>query len=374
VSDLRASRLADLWSRHLAGEELVADEYEQLTEAFTTDEMFRRRLLHDRRLDGALAALGELGMRQRELLATMDQLIHAATHSDGFVEQLRMRLASEPMVRRAASRRVALAGMAAAAAIAAVFIALPRRSPHPIASRPAPAAMGRVISPRPADPVVVTHPARRAVLLLGGQDADLPLRPSSVDEPLRARLEQLGFAVDVVNAENHEAETARELERAQVVVLSPTVYTAELSEELIALPVPMVALESSAFTRLGLTGLAWKRDVGPTDQRFREVMITKPEHPLAAGLTGQAIVLQRRLGLRWGLPGEDAIIVASFPSSPANQSAVFAYERGSETPGGHAAARRVGLFLGNGRVIKSLTPDGWRLFDAAVTWSAADAR
>jgi hypothetical protein len=42
-------------------------------------------------------------------------------------------------------------------------------------------------------------------------------------------------------------------------------------------------------------------------------------------------------------------------------------------PGGRAAARRVALFLGNGRVIRSLTPDGWRLFDAAVAWSAADS-
>jgi hypothetical protein len=138
----------------------------------------------------------------------------------------------------------------------------------------------------------------------------------------------------------------------------------------------MVALESSAFTRLGLTGPVWKRDVGPTSQRLNEVLITEPKHPLAAGLTGQLAVLAKPQGLRWGLPGEDAIIIARFPGAPnpRPQGAVFAYERGSEMPGGRAAARRVALFLGNGRVVRSLTPDGWRLFDAAVNWSAADSR
>ena len=69
----------------------------------------------------------------------------------------------------------------------------------------------------------------------------------------------------------------------------------------------------------------------------------------------------------------DAIIVAHYPGGSAHHSAVFAYERGSEMLGGRAPARRVALFLGNGRVIRSLTPDGWRLFDAAVAWSAADS-
>jgi hypothetical protein len=42
-------------------------------------------------------------------------------------------------------------------------------------------------------------------------------------------------------------------------------------------------------------------------------------------------------------------------------------------PGGPAAARRVALFLGNLRVVSALNAQGWRLFDAAVSWSAAGA-
>ena len=32
----------------------------------------------------------------------------------------------------------------------------------------------------------------------------------------------------------------------------------------------------------------------------------------------------------------------------------------------------VALFLGNGRVIRGLTDQGWRLFDAAATWAASE--
>jgi hypothetical protein len=240
-------------------------------------------------------------------------------------------------------------------------------------SNPAASVAGRAISRPPASEKIIAGKPRRAVLLMAGDETALPARRPGYDQALHDRLEQLGFSVEVVNPDEHEGSMLEPLSHAQVVVLSPSIYTTELSEELVSLPVPMVALESSAFSRLGLTGLTWKRDVGPADQRYKEVVITKPGHPLAAGLTGQTTVLQKRQLLRWGLPSDDAVIVAQFPGAPAGQSALFAYERGSEMPGGRAAARRVGIFLGNGRVIRSLTTDGWRLFDAAVNWSAADS-
>jgi hypothetical protein len=51
---------------------------------------------------------------------------------------------------------------------------------------------------------------------------------------------------------------------------------------------------------------------------------------------------------------------------------MFAYDRNAATPGGVAPARRVCLFLGNGRVVRALTDQGWRLFDAAALWSASN--
>jgi len=377
VSDLGGTRLLDVWTRHLAGEPLNDDELAQLELGFAGDDLFRQRVLQDRRLDGALRAEAELRLRQPEMLRTMHQLVRAALHSDGFVERLQLRLASEASPpRRTWARRIALGGLAAAA-VAALVVALAPRPSRTVASRKAPAAMARAISRPHADQRVIAPDdgSRRAVLLLGDSEQGRQARQAVADQQLRERMEGLGFTVQVLMVEETEVPLKETLEAAQVVVLSPSIMMAELSEEMVDLPVPMVALESSAFTRLGLTGPAWKRDVGPTPQRFNEVTIAHPEHPLAAGLTGQPTVLDRRMGLRWALPGDEAILIANFPSaSPRPMGAVFAYERGSDMPGGRAAARRVALFLGNGRVVRSLTADGWRLFDAAVTWSAADSR
>ena len=133
-----------------------------------------------------------------------------------------------------------------------------------------------------------------------------------------------------------------------MVVLSPSVYAAELSEELIGLPVPMVALESSAFTRLGLTGLAWKRDVGPADQRYREVVITQANHPLAAGLSGEVAVLQKSRACAGVCPATTPSSWRSFPgrrpararSSPT--SAAARCRAGGRRPGGSAYSWAMG--------------------------------
>jgi hypothetical protein len=371
--DIRASRLADLWTRHLTGDELAPEESTQLCDAFAGDDVFRRRVLLDRSLDGALRATAELQVREGELLASMDHLVHAAAQSEGFVERLQARLAVEPALRRAATRRAVIVGAAAAVAVAAGVILIPRHASRPVASRPAPSAMGKAIGRRPADRIIAPG-SKRAVLLMGVEDAEAPSMPTKTDQPLATRLEELGFAVDVVPLDDRTGTLPAALRQAQVVVLSPTLLAGELSDDLVELPVPMVALETSAYSRLGLTGPVWKRDLGNNDQRLKTIEIDKPEHPLAAGLSGTPTVLGRTNLLRWAAPGDEAIIIAHYPNGPAHHSSVFAYERGSDMPGGRAAARRVALFLGNGRVIRSLTADGWRLFDAAVTWSAADSR
>jgi hypothetical protein len=210
---------------------------------------------------------------------------------------------------------------------------------------------------------------------MGGGEATIRAatkRPTG-DGLLRGRLEQLGFAVQVLSADDEDPGLPRKLERAQVVVLSPSILSEAMSEEVANAAVPMVVLETSAFLRLGMTGRTWLRDIGP-EARVSDVVVTAPGHPLAAGLAGQLTVLQKSQRVRWGLPSDDGIIVARYPDTAAGQSAVFAYERGAEMPGGRAPSRRVGLFLGNNRVINALAPDGWRLFDAAVNWSAAAPR
>jgi hypothetical protein len=208
-------------------------------------------------------------------------------------------------------------------------------------------------------------PAPEALLLVALGEGGGTLAGS--DRLFKSRLENLGFAVRVADARDASEE---ELRRARVVVLSFSIDAGQLPPTFQNLPVPIVAVESSAFTQLHFTGPRWMKDVG-NGPRLTDLVITNPEHPLAAGLTGEVRVFSHPQRLRWAAPPETASPVASYAGAPDGSSLVFAYERGDLTAAGRAPARRAGLFLGNDRVVRALNDQGWRLFDAAISWCAS---
>jgi hypothetical protein len=212
--------------------------------------------------------------------------------------------------------------------------------------------------------------AREALLLTGPDDTkEEPPPPEGLrgsEERLKARLERLGFQVTVLAAAALTPERARE---AAVLVFSSSVSSNLLEPAIAELPVPLLVLESTGLEQLGLTGRRWRRDIG-TAPPLTDVVIENPGHPLAAGLTGTVRVLAWPLNVRWAAPLPGASLVATYPGAPEHAGLLFGYERGATTALGPAPARRVGLFLGNGRIIRALTEPGWRLFDAAVLWCA----
>ena len=64
-------------------------------------------------------------------------------------------------------------------------------------------------------------------------------------------------------------------------------------------------------------------------------------------------------------------MVASLPGQ-INQAAIFCYETGARMAALNAPARRVGFFLTETSA-SELTPEGWALFDAALTWALGGA-
>ena len=214
---------------------------------------------------------------------------------------------------------------------------------------------------------------RLALLLTGPDDtkeeSPPPGRMRGSEERLKGRLERLGFAVEAVDARALTLEKAR---TAALLLLSSSVASNLLHGWMAELPVPLMVLESTGFEQLGLTGSRWQRDVGPAVP-MTEVVIDNPGHPLASGMQGSVKVLSAPLNLRWARPPASATVIASYAGAPEQASLIFGYEKGAATTAGPAPARRVGMFLGNGRVIRALTEDGWRLFDAAVQW-ATEAR
>jgi hypothetical protein len=212
--------------------------------------------------------------------------------------------------------------------------------------------------------------APEALLLVTFAQEGGPTALSETDRLLKDRLEGLGYSVTVLEPDDASEE---DLSRSKVVVLSFTVTAAALPPTFMDLATPIVAIESSAFTELRFTGPRWAKDVG-TGPKLTDIEITDPGHPLAAGFSGAVRVMTRPLRVRWAAPPPAATSVASYAGAPEEKTLVFAYDRGDATAGGPAPARRVGLFLGNEQIVRSLNEQGWRLFDAAVTWCVAGAR
>ena len=100
------------------------------------------------------------------------------------------------------------------------------------------------------------------------------------------------------------------------------------------------------------------------------IVVTAPQHPLAAGLSGTVTVFSATMELAWARPGPAAVVVAAMPGD-ATKATVFGYPTGAPTPGGRARAARVGLFA-SWLHVHTLTNAGVRLLDAAVAWAWAN--
>jgi hypothetical protein len=222
-----------------------------------------------------------------------------------------------------------------------------------------------------ADGRTTVAPLPSALLVVGHDKLRVP--PLYLDGALTRRLEGLGFSVETVDGSDLQAE---QVHGRALMVISPTVSgrmhdrVRELS--LYAAGVPILCARPTLYQDLGMTGPG-KANAEYSNQKSMVVIIDR-DHPLAHGLAGPVEVLEASMHLGWGTPAASAARVAVLRDN-ADHTAIFAYERDASMfpPAGKAAARRVGFFL-HPSSARFLTKDAWRLFDAAVTWAAADAR
>ncbi len=133
--------------------------------------------------------------------------------------------------------------------------------------------------------------------------------------------------------------------------------------------VPMIVFGNSAFQTLGWT--ASSSGKGTVDSTTSVTMLsttTALASDLAAGSSFTMILASQSTSLYWGSPGGNPIAVASIMGS-ASELIDFAYEAGTATATGTAPARRVGLGWKT-NAIQNLTIDGFKLFSAALDWTA----
>ena len=155
-----------------------------------------------------------------------------------------------------------------------------------------------------------------------------------------------------------------------LVILSESARSKEVGTKFREVPVPVICSEPWIFYHLGMTGQTKKVDYG-RKSRQKKLLIVNPDHPLCASCAKEVKVCTKSFFMGWGLPGENAIVIAGLSKDP-EKCTIFAYDAGVEMPGLVAPEKRVGLFLFR-NTASSLTKEGWALFDAAVDWSMTNS-
>jgi hypothetical protein len=148
---------------------------------------------------------------------------------------------------------------------------------------------------------------------------------------------------------------------------------------------PYTAARNAAIAK-AVAGTASPSHGVTVDQLY--VVITNPNHPLAAGLSGRVQAYRVPREMNWGAhlaPGAQVIATlapsleaagdaAANAATDRSGAAVIYYvpKGGALAEGATAAGLRVQFFVENENgpgTYNLLTPEGFRLFDAAVTWA-----
>jgi hypothetical protein len=218
---------------------------------------------------------------------------------------------------------------------------------------------GNMMNTTPDARVDTPAPVSKQVFFIVG---NVSLSPA--DGAIQKRLSDRGLDVSLVD----DGEVAGvDTTGAALIVISKTARTAAVGVRFRTSPQPVMLWDQSLYDEMGLVDAIDGR--GGITPNLRNVRIDAEGSPLAAGLRGQPAVMMNFGDLGWGMPGTGAVVIASLPGQQ-NQAAIFCYETGARMAALNAPARRLGFFLTETSA-NGLTPEGWALFEAALTWSLA---
>lgn len=162
-----------------------------------------------------------------------------------------------------------------------------------------------------------------------------------------------------------------------LIIISETVRAIRVNSKFSGVKIPIICSEPRLFDDLGMTGsnnkfyddedandygYAWfQNKISILDSGFDS---TNP-HPLASDLgTEEVTVSSRKIRMSWGVPGDDAIPIATLVDD-STKCTIFAYEPDKVARG---TGKRIGTFL-FGSASRWLTPDGLDLVDATIDWA-----
>jgi hypothetical protein len=151
-----------------------------------------------------------------------------------------------------------------------------------------------------------------------------------------------------------------------LIFISKTAVTTDVGGRFRDTPLPVILSESLLYDDMGMVDASSTSTRGTLSAVRTMRVLAGSAGGLNPGLSGTVTFATVDVEVGWGIPAPSAFRVATLPES--FEATMFGYDVGARMAGINAPARRVGLFLSTSSAA-FLTPDGWRLFDAAVTWA-----
>ncbi len=202
--------------------------------------------------------------------------------------------------------------------------------------------------------------------------------PSAADSTITSRLGALGF--DVVTLDD-DVVTTDDAQDVSLVLIQESVSSGAVAGKFKDVSLPVISMEPWAWDDDCYVGIDGGADVdwGASPGNPEHTILIYEENELSAGFVGGTPVNfytgtdTSRNKLNWGVPGEEAIVVATLPDDE-SKAVYFAYDTGAAMPQGFTAPdKRVALWLQNG-VADSTSGDAWKLVYNAIDWCMSGQR
>ena len=188
---------------------------------------------------------------------------------------------------------------------------------------------------------------------------------SSGDEVVMNILISKGYSVHSRTPASYSSSDTTDID---LVLISSTVVSGDLTSLFRDLPIPVVVWESYLYDDMMMT----PPDAGNygTSEGQTVINILDSAHPLAGNLEpGLNTITTAPSTFMYGKPGNAARKIASIDGGP-DQIVIFGYEKGVSMAGKDAPARRIGFFL-HDLTAASLNEPGRSLIEGAIDWAAA---
>ncbi|MBC8125542.1 MAG: PQQ-dependent sugar dehydrogenase, partial [Gloeobacteraceae cyanobacterium ES-bin-144] len=180
--------------------------------------------------------------------------------------------------------------------------------------------------------------------------------PNTSEQAIAARILTLGFSVEFIT---DSLSTTADATGKRLILIASSVTAAQVNTKFRDVAVPLINWDHALYDDLAM--IAPTVNQSGTFSGLTDLNITQPNHPLAAGYSGQNIVFSIPSVMSWGNPGANASRIASVVGD-SNKAVIFSYEAGVGMYDRPAPARRVGFFFEDISGEHTLAK-GWDLFD-----------